>query len=261
MYLLVLVLVAASCRDRTKIVQERRITMARGALIFKGDATSTLPRKKSSKSKKRQALSSELQSERTTHETTHTTVAAIIRAQDGVSQSSPQIVPIVGRGKITISGTVVTGYDTKFNADLLVGDAILVSSEMRVITMCLSDISLNLSSPFSSSITTSKPMSYSYIRKPRDITKESELEQRRIAIDKAADIERHQNAFASVITTTNTSSAAGSASNPNTAVVYRERTEHGNYRIKQMKLADGNVITNRSEMLDFRSKKTSDKYC
>ena len=127
---LVLVLVAASCRVRTKIGEERRITMARGALIFKGDATSTLPRKKSSKSKKRQALSSDLQSERTTH-------APIIRAQDGASQSSPQILPIVGRGKIAISGTVVTGYDTKFSADLQVGDAILVNNEMRVITMCL----------------------------------------------------------------------------------------------------------------------------
>lgn len=239
----------------------RQITMARGALIFKGDATSPPPRKKSSKSKKWQAPPSDVQPVRTTNETTHIMAAPIIRGQEGLSQSSPQIVPVVGRGKVTISGTVVTGYDTKFNTDLQVGDAILVNNEMRVITMRLSDISLNLSSPFSSNIMTSKPMSYSYICKPRDVTKESELEQRRVAIDKAADIERHQNAFASVITTTNTSSAAISASNPNNTVVYRERTEHGNYRIKQMKLADGNVITNRSEMLDIRSKKTSDKYC
>jgi hypothetical protein len=94
------------------------------------------------------------------------------------------------------------------------------------------------------------------------VKKETELAQRQAAIEKAADIERHQNAFASVTTSTNTVSAVGlETTNSTNTVVYRERTEHGNYRIKQMKVVDGNAITNRSDLLDMRSKKTSDKYC
>jgi hypothetical protein len=247
--------------------------MGRGALMFKGDTS--LPRKKgsTSKSKKRPLPDNAVMSVGTIRDTTLGQTAAATSttlqcAQEACSvrsqsQPSPQIT--VGRGKITVSGTVVTGYDTKFSTDVQVGDALLVQNEMRVITMRLSDISLNLSSAFSQSVVTSKPISYSYICKPRDVTKESEIEQRKAEIEKAADIERHQNAFASVITTTNASSAVGSASSTtldkNNTIVYRERTEHGNYRIKQMKVADGKTITNRSDMLDIRSKKTSDKYC
>ena len=233
-----------------------RFNMGRGALIFKGDATA--PRKKSSalKNKKRPLPDNGVGSV----EQTTTAVAQTKECfKASHAQPSPQIV--VGRGKITVSGTVVTGYDTRFTNDVQVGDALLVNHEMRVITMRLSDISLNLSSSFSPSVVTSKPISYSYICKPRDVTKDSELEQRKVATEKAADIERHQNAFASAITTSNALTSGASPSNTNTTIVYRERTEHGNYRIKHMKAADGKAITNRSEMLDMRSKKTSDKYC
>lgn len=240
--------------------------MGRGALTFKGDATSRAPRKKIStaKSKNRQfpekivataGLPALIQANSAT--------TATFLTQQSQSQPLPQIV--VGRGKITVSGTVVTGYDTRFSTDVQVGDAIIANNEMRVITMRLSDISLNLSSPFSPSILTSKPFSYSYICKPRDVTKESELEQRKVAIEKAADIERHQNAFASVVTTTNTTNTLSAdimnLNNAASTIVYRERTEHGNYRIKHLKVPEGKAIANRSEMLDIRSKKASDKYC
>ena len=245
--------------------------MGRGALIFKGDAAVAVPQKKGTEPKKKKRKLHEngndpIESIRDTAAGQPTGMSTYQHAVEpslkNQSHSPPQIV--VGRGKITVSGTVVTGYETKFNSDVRVGDALLVQNEMRVITMRLSDISLNLSSPFSPSVVTSKPISYSYICKPRDVTRDSEQEQRKAAIEKAADIERHQNAFASITTgiSTNAVSAVGLDSNDtNNTVVYRERTEHGNYRIKQMKIADGSVITNRSEMLDIRSRKTSDKYC
>ena len=251
----------ACCTSTLRARYRAKIVMGRGALIFKGDATTGSTARTRKKSSTANSKKRPLPDDATTDETTPP-VTTFRTPQSQFSQTVPPQIT-VGRGKITVSGTVVTGYDTKFNTNVQVGDAILVNHEMRVITMRLSDISLNISSPFSPSIVTSKPISYSYICKPRDVTKDSELEQRKVAIEKAADIERHQNAFASVVTTSNTPAADSTNMNSNAtgSIVYRERTEHGNYRIKHMRVPDGKAITNRSEMLDIRSKKTSDKYC
>jgi hypothetical protein len=247
----------------------------RGALIFKGDTNSNHHSKKSKKSRHNHIDSN------------HVTQAAaeIVLVQESSfpsssilpppkpSLSSPpqqqqqqqqqQPHPIRGSGKIVVSGTVVTGYHTQFNTELQVGDAILIHDEMRIVTMRLSNTALNLSSALSMSSssslssTTKEPVSYYYIQKPRDIHQERVLAETKAIQQQAADIERHQNAFATTSSTNNNNNDSDGVDAKN-VLVYRERTEHGNYRIKRMKVDD---VTDRSDLLELRSKKTSDKYC
>ena len=146
------------------------------------------------------------------------------------------------------------GHNTKFMKEINVGDAILVDmvdgnddgekqqQEMRVVTMRLSDTSINLSSGFSSSL--SKPTTFYYIRKPRNIRQEQREKQK--ASDEETK-ERQMHAF-DVYGGTNT-------------LVYREKTENGSYRIRTETLHDQDAASSRQRLLELRAKKTSDKYC
>jgi hypothetical protein len=244
----------------------------RGALIFKGDTKSNNHSKKSKKSRHH------IDSNHVTTvaaEIVESSFPSSILPTPKPSLSSPlpqqqqqQPHPIRGSGKIVVSGTVVTGYHTQFNTELQVGDAILIHDEMRIVTMRLSNTALNLSSALSmsslssssSSTTTKEPVSYYYIQKPRDIHQERVLAETKANQQQAADIERHQNAFATTSSTNNNNSNNNDSDGVDTknVLVYRERTEHRNYRIKRMKVDD---VTDRSDLLELRSKKTSDKYC
>jgi hypothetical protein len=216
--------------------------MGRGLLVFKGDKN---PKKKKKKPKH----------DRGAAESADATLAASPAAPSAVTSTErterkPPPVPqaagpkiSTGRGKLTTSGTVVTGHGTKFAKDLRQGDALLVrvgedQEEMRVITMLLSDISINLSSPFSQNVT--QPLAFRYIAKPRNTQREA-----REALADAAQEAVEEEAKAS---------GAGSSQE----LVYRERTVHGSYRIRRKQL-DSDI--SREDMLNMRSKKTSDKYC
>jgi hypothetical protein len=152
-----------------------------------------------------------------------------------------------GEGKIISSGTVLTGVGTKFLSCLNAGDAIVVDipcsgktqQEMRVITMRLSDTSAAISTPFQNDL--KLPTSYSYIQKPRDYRSEEATQKKKEAVTKQ-EIERH---------------AFGTYSGAE--LVFRERTEHGSYRIKKEEIPTQDL--NRTELLDRRARKTSDKYC
>jgi hypothetical protein len=185
-------------------------------------------------------------------------LAAASASRDVVEKSTPQLQD--GTGTITTSGTVVTGYDTRFTRELSVGDALIVALlgqqrgdgakpqlEMRVITMRLSDVSLNLSSAFSQSI--ARPTSFQFIRKPRDQVKEVRLAEER-ALQNAKNEE--QLAFGTY------GSGSGGGTNGD-ELVYREKTEHGSYRIKREQV-QGMDLT-RGNLLQMRTKKKSDKYC
>ena len=138
----------------------------------------------------------------------------------------------------------MTGYDTKFTKQLHVGDAIVLKinglDEMRVITMCLSDTSINLSSSFSQNV--SQPTSFFYINKPQT-QREAQAKQAKEASLKEMKEQEERSA-----------GTFGSTKE----LVYRERTEHGSYRIKKQKV---NGEVSRADLLDLRAKKTSDKYC
>lgn len=208
--------------------------MGRGKLVFKGDD----PQKKKKKSKhsKESSRTAEVVAEATVSSTAQKPVSST--SSSAKSATTPQIVS--GTGTITSSGSVVTGVGTKFERELAAGDAMIVvingQQEMRVVTMRLSNVSLNLSSAFSQSL--KHPTPFQVIRKPRD-----EAKQKRLAQQKALQSSKEEEVKASGASTEE--------------LVYREKTEHGSYRIKREKV-DG---VSRGDLLHMRAKKTSDKYC
>lgn len=154
---------------------------------------------------------------------------------------SPQISQ--GQGTITTSSTVVTGHGTSFKTQLHVGDALLARTsrgeEMRVIKMVLSPISISISSAFS--VDLKSPTPFKFINKPRDVVRESHA--------KAAKARREQEEVEQ--------RAMGTYGNKG-EIVYRERTEHGSYRIKR---EQATTDMSRSDLLSVRAKKKSDRYC
>jgi hypothetical protein len=112
--------------------------------------------------------------------------------------------------------------------------------EMRVITMRLSDISASISSAFSNDLKT--PCEFQFIRKPRDVRKER-LEKEINEKQTKEEIER---------------TSFGTYVGGGRELVYRERTEHGGYRIRKEII---NEDATRSDLLNMRAKKKSDKYC
>jgi len=221
----------------------------RGALVFKGE--SIKKKKKKSKHGKKE-----------TDPVPVPTSEASSRKPAPAPASSAAAAPpqlLQGTGQITTSGTVVMGVGTRFTKEIAVGDALVVGEEMRVVTMRLSDVSLNLSSGFQKK-NYATPVSFRYIRKPRH-QEDEDLAVAASAREKAAMEEQH--AFGIYkgggrAAAAATASASSSASSSTNELVYREKTEHGSYRIKRVKV-DGSK--DRADLLEMRTKKKSDKYC
>ena len=241
--------------------------MGKGQLLFKGDKPKSKSKHKKHKSKKKSKDSSgndgllgAATAPASAAQSTSGAAAGASSASASASTSAAaaqSATPTItkGSGKITTSGSVIMGHGTKFMKEINVGDAILVDivdgggggeeqqqQEMRVVTMRLSDTSINLSSGFSVSL--SSPTPFHYIRKPRNIRQEQREKQK--ARDEETK-ERQMHAF-DVYGGSNT-------------LVYREKTETGSYRIKTESLDDQNGASSRQRLLDLRAKKTSDKYC
>jgi hypothetical protein len=221
--------------------------MGRGQLVFKGEEKS---KKKKSKTKHSKKDPPEQEVAVATAEGNSRLPQDHLAAHAGSTSeaaSQPETTPqiLTPPGEITTSGTVVTGYDTRFTRDLSVGDALIVTiagkQEMRVVTMRLSDISLNLSSAFSENVAV--PTNFQLIRKPRNVVQDARNEQLDLQTARNDEV---QLAFGTYGTTEE--------------LVYREKTEHGSYRIKRVKVQDGKGLT-RGDLLSMREKKKSDKYC
>jgi hypothetical protein len=225
--------------------------MGKGKLVFKGEKDAKKKKKKTKHSPEvAQAQPFDLSSEN----------SALLNACQGdiyptnIAQkqidSSPKIQ--IGDGLVTSSSIVITGYETSFLKTLNVGDAILVNvelkdgttrEEMRVLTMRLSDTSASISSAFTEDV--SRPTSYRYITKPKNTQKEKLEEEKK---DKYSKEELNRNAFG-------TYTSDGSSGKQ---FVYRERTEHGSYRIKREAVSEN---VSRTKLLEMRAQKKSDKYC
>ncbi|KAL3774734.1 hypothetical protein ACHAW5_009560 [Stephanodiscus triporus] len=150
----------------------------------------------------------------------------------------------IGQGMLSTSSTVVSGHGTAFKTELRVGDAILAytqkgAEEMRVITMVLSNISASISSAFSSDLKTPTP--FKYINKPRDDKRDRAIKMAK-ARQEQEEVEQR---------------AMGTYGDKG-EIVYREKTEHGGYRIKREKAT---TEMTRSDLLSVREKKKSDRYC
>lgn len=215
--------------------------MAKGKLKFKGE--------KDLKKKKKK-----VKHESSTFEAISTR-EELIRTSDPTDEiveknTLPPPKMLQGDGKITSSSTVITGLGTTFLKTLNVGDAIIVDvplkdgtfrEEMRIITMRLSDASANISSAFTNDL--SRPTSYRYINKPKSVDREKADTMKK---DKLSREELEKSAVGTY------SSAGGKE------FVYRERTEHGGYRIKKERVSDD---VSRTQLLQMRAQKKADKYC
>ena len=232
-----------------------------GKLKFKGEA-----KKKSKKSSKNKLFSpdahqststdSTTQNQQQQQDLTYAGGASVARGGDsGTSNNDSAIVPSTtshnknpqiseGQGFITTSATVVTGHNTTFKTQLHVGDAILAQTtkgeEMRIVKMVLSPISISISSAFSSDLKT--PMAFKYINKPRDVAREKAAKVAKARLEQE-EVEQR---------------AMGTYGNKKGEIVYRERTEHGSYRIKR---EQATTDLSRSDLLAVRAKKKSDRYC
>ena len=233
-----------------------------GKLKFKGEA-----KKKSKKSSKNKLSSPDAHQSTSTDSTTQNQQqqqqdlsyaggASVARGGDsGTSNNdnnesaiatshnkNPQISE--GQGFITTSSTVVTGHNTTFKTQLNVGDAILAQTtkgeEMRIVKMVLSNVSISISSAFSSDLKT--PTVFKYINKPRDVAREKAAKVAKARLEQE-EVEQR---------------AMGTYGNKKGEIVYRERTEHGSYRIKR---EQATTDLSRSDLLAVRAKKKSDRYC
>jgi hypothetical protein len=215
--------------------------MGRGQLLFKGE-------KKKKKKKSKYSLKAD-DDEQVVSRVAVAPVPVIEKpvaatAASCATETNEQETPQVrkGTGHITTSGTVVSGYETLFEKQVTIGDALLVQiiggqQEMRVVTMRLSNVSLNLSTAFSSDL--KSPTDFHYIGKPRDKQKERQLAAKKAKLSQS---ELEAQAFGTYASQD---------------LVYREKTETGSYRIKREKAS----VDSRGDLLHLRAKKTSDKYC
>ena len=226
--------------------------MGKGKLKFKGDDKKA--KKKSSSKKKSSGSISGIEGHAslvnnndmsTQHQADATLPTSLDSKPAAVAQQQIEGPKIsTGQGLITTSSTVVSGHGTSFKTELRVGDAIIVQNEkgveeMRVITMVLSSVSISLSSSFSTNV--KRPSSYKYIIKPRNDKRDKA---RKIAMQKAEKEE---------IETRAQGTYGGEKE-----IVYREKTAHGGYRIRKEQASSD---MGRSDLLAFRSKKKSDRYC
>ena len=236
--------------------------MGKGKLLFKGDKAKS--KKKKKKTKYSSLLSADnngaILASTSQHHSGLVTSTASSQASSSTTQineQSPPAGPSIrkGKGKLTSSGTVLFGHETNFNSCLNPGDAILVNilsedgssskEEMRVVNIRLSDTSASISSSFSQDL--SHPTSFQYIAKPKNVQKEKDDKEKKERLSKE-EIER--SAFGTY--------KSGGGDGHTKELVYRERTEQGNYRIRRERV---DADSTRSNLLDMRTQKKADKYC
>jgi hypothetical protein len=232
--------------------------MGKGKLVFKGEKAKS---KKKKKSKHSSIDSADLgQNVAVTKQHSNSASYQTLGSAQSTStqqqhQPEPSSGPVIskGKGKIASSDKVLMGYDTNFMKCLQAGDAILVNvtskdgsssrEEMRVVTMILSNTSASVSSSFSNDL--KHPTAFQYIAKPKDLQKERQQKEKQQRLTKE---EIDRSAFGTY----------KSGDGEMQELVYRERTEHGSYRIRRELVGSK---TNRSNLLDMRTQKKSDKYC
>ncbi|CAM9762461.1 unnamed protein product [Discosporangium mesarthrocarpum] len=217
-------------------------TSGGGRLVFKGgEAAVSAKGKKKAKAKKRKQREEQ---ER-----------AAVAAAEGVSSTldagtdgrvEVEFRPVGGTGRMTSSGTTIHGHEAKFMDELHVGDAVIIKhpttlrDETRIVKMVLSNVSISVSSPFSSDLISTT--SFRYIKAPR----EEETEESKAEAEKKRKLNEESTAFGTY---------AGGAG---TKLVYRERTAMGNYRIVEVDTEGGKT---REELLDMRTTKKADRHC
>ncbi|KAG5186509.1 hypothetical protein JKP88DRAFT_195709 [Tribonema minus] len=172
--------------------------------------------------------------------------AAAAQQQPPEEEEEEELRPVAGTGRISSSGTVVTGHGTRFMSELRAGDALIVThptslaQETRLVRMVLSDAHAGVSSAFSTDLISTT--AFQYVSAPR-----GEAEDPAVAA-KRARLQEEDRAFGTY------SSGGGSK------VVYRVK-KAGVYGGYEIVTADSKKSMTREELLNVRSKKKADRYC
>ena len=167
-------------------------------------------------------------------------------------EDEDDFVVAAGSGRISSSGTAVRGHDgTRFMAELRAGDAVVIThpttltEETRIVKMVLSDVSIAISSGFSSDLVSTT--AFRYVAAPRveqsEADKERDAAKRRVLREDGA--------------------VGDYAGGGGTTLVYRTRKKgavggSNGWKIVTEKLAEPKT---RTELLEMRSKYKSDRHC
>jgi len=171
-----------------------------------------------------------------------TALEAVDLVTDNVpATKNDEIIIREGAGRICSSSTTIQGNNTKFQTELAVGDAIIVThpttlqQETKIVRMVLSDVNIGISSAFSSDLISMT--TFKYIKAPKD-----EIDEKiKLKNETKQKIENEAMAF-------------GSYANS-----YRVKKEgaFGGYQI----IKETNNNKSRGDLLNDRMRKNSDKYC
>lgn len=194
-------------------------------------------KKKTKKDKKRDRS----ERDEAENESEHTKTTKVTRKE------APPIVICNGSGRISTSGTTVHGYEgTKFMTELRVGDAVIVThptslvDETRIVKMVLSNISMGLSSAFSSDLISTT--SFRYVKAP----------------DEVVDTEGAERSKREKATVTEDEAFGTYAGKGGTKFTYRVmRGNKTGYDIVTEEVQG----KTRGDLLDMRSKKKADRFC
>ena len=165
------------------------------------------------------------------------------------NEEDEEIKILQGTGRFTSSSTTIHGNFTLFMEELEPGDAIIIThpttlvDETKIIRMVLSNVSMSISSAFSTDLISTT--SFRFIKAPKDKIQE-EKNRKEMAVEKQRKTE--QEAFGTY------------ASIGGENFTYRVKKEgaFGGYKIVTEKL---NEKTTRESLLDMRAKKKSDRFC
>ncbi|KAF0686200.1 Aste57867_21986 [Aphanomyces stellatus] len=162
-----------------------------------------------------------------------------------------QLVKVQGTGRILTSGTTVMGkMGTRFSHELSIGDALIIvhptslKEETRIITMVLSDVSVSISSPFSTDLVSTT--TFSYIKAPKEEVDVADLENKK----KRKKNDEELFAFGTY--------AGGTTAGTEFTYRVKKAGVYGGYAILK-ETADSN--RSREDLLDIRSKKKGDRHC
>ena len=156
-------------------------------------------------------------------------------------------------------GITVHGQGTSFMDELNIGDAIIIThpntltEETKIIRMILSNISMGISSPFSTDLISM--LTFRYIKAPKEHNPEAE---KLAAQEEAMTKKRKADALEE--------SAFGTyASSGGEKIVYRVKKPgaHGGYTIVTETNSSSNSggLKSREDLLNIRSKKKADRHC
>lgn len=166
-----------------------------------------------------------------------------------VKDQSDEIRILDGIGRITSSGTTVHGHESsRFMEQLSPGDAILIThptsyrEETKIVRMVLSNISMGISSAFSTDLITTT--SFKFIKAPKDETAAGETE----GIKQSTKKDVEEEAYGTY------------ASQGGQKLTYRVKKpgSFGGYKIVT---EDTGGALSREELLNQRSKKKADRLC